>query len=260
MDISKVKAVVFSGAGTTRLVVDHLGKETGLPFEVFDVTPQGAAVPQFEAGDLAVFAVPAFGGRVPAPALERVGACAGCDTPTVLVVTYGNRAVDDTFLELADTVDAHGFVPVAGAAVVAHHSLMTNVAEGRPDEQDLALVSRVAHEVTEKLAAASDARAAALGDIPGKRPYTEYNGVPFHVKADAGKCTACGTCVSQCPVGAIDASDPTKTDFDLCVTCMRCAAVCPAGARSLTGGPALKAARAMFAKACGKRQESYELA
>lgn len=58
----------------------------------------------------------------------------------MLVVSYGNRAVDDTFLEMADVLAEGGFVPVALGSFVAHHSLMTNVAVGRPDADDLAAV------------------------------------------------------------------------------------------------------------------------
>ena len=158
MRIAAVKALYFTGAGTTRLVAERLAERCGLPAEMADVTPRGAVPPAFGEHDLAVFAVPSYGGRVPVPMLERIARCEGRDTPAVLLVTYGNRAIDDTLLELADAVRERGFVPVGAAAVVAHHSLMTNVAEGRPDEKDLAVVDELARVALARLFATPDAR------------------------------------------------------------------------------------------------------
>lgn len=129
MDITACVVSYFTGAGTTRAVSERFAaavEAAGVPARAADITPHGAEVPAFGPGDLAVFAVPSYGGRVPAPALERLARCEGDDTPAVLVVTFGNRAVDDTFLELADAVRARGFVPVALGAIVAHHSVTYN--------------------------------------------------------------------------------------------------------------------------------------
>lgn len=68
-----------------------------------------------------------------------------------------------------------------------------------------------------------------------------------------------GACVVQCPVGAIDAEDPTATDADACISCMRCVEACPRVARKIGGGLALSAARKAFAVKCAKRQKSYQL-
>lgn len=257
MRIAAVKALYFTGAGTTRLVTERLAERCGLPAEAADVTPRGAVPPAFGEHDLAVFAVPSYGGRVPAPMLERIACCAGRDTPAVLLVTYGNRAIDDTLLELADAVRERGFVPVGAAAVVAHHSLMTNVAEDRPDEKDLAVVDELARVALARLSAAPDARSAELSDVPGGRPYREFGGVPFHPETDATRCVSCGACAEQCPTGAIDPDEPARTEVGRCVSCFRCVVACATGARRIGGGPALAAARAAFAVKCARRQESY---
>ena len=257
MDVSRVRALAFSGAGTTLAVAERFACACGVSHEVADVTPLGARVPAFEPGDLAVFAAPSYGGRVPTPMAERTSRCAGSDTPAVLLVTYGNRAVDDTFLELAGLVRERGFVPVAVGAVVAHHSLMVNVAEGRPDEKDLGAVDSLAHGVMARLSAVADVRTAELADVPGSLPYRDFGGVPFRPETDPAACTSCGTCATQCPTGAIVAADPRETNAELCVSCMRCVAACPAGARRIGGGAALAAARAAFAVRCAARQESY---
>ncbi|NLA15692.1 MAG: 4Fe-4S binding protein [Bacteroidales bacterium] len=43
-------------------------------------------------------------------------------------------------------------------------------------------------------------------------------------------CTACGTCIDECPVDAISAGDIYVIDADECIDCGACAAVCPVGA------------------------------
>ena len=42
------------------------------------------------------------------------------------------------------------------------------------------------------------------------------------------KCTACGTCVSECPVEAISAGDPIYIiDAEKCIDCGACVSACP---------------------------------
>ena len=45
-------------------------------------------------------------------------------------------------------------------------------------------------------------------------------------------CAACGTCMPECPVGAISEGDIYKIDQNACVNCGTCADVCPMGAIS----------------------------
>jgi len=40
-------------------------------------------------------------------------------------------------------------------------------------------------------------------------------------------CVACGTCIDECPVGAISEGDIYVIDPDQCVSCGTCAAACP---------------------------------
>ena len=43
-------------------------------------------------------------------------------------------------------------------------------------------------------------------------------------------CAACGTCLPECPVGAISEGDIYKIDPDACIDCGTCADACPMGA------------------------------
>ncbi|MBE6336587.1 MAG: 4Fe-4S dicluster domain-containing protein [Lentimicrobiaceae bacterium] len=40
-------------------------------------------------------------------------------------------------------------------------------------------------------------------------------------------CVACGTCIDECPVGAISEGDIYVIDPDTCVGCGSCAGACP---------------------------------
>ena len=45
-------------------------------------------------------------------------------------------------------------------------------------------------------------------------------------------CVACGTCLSECPAGAISEGDIYKIDPAVCIDCGTCADACPMGAIS----------------------------
>jgi Fe-S-cluster-containing hydrogenase component 2 len=47
------------------------------------------------------------------------------------------------------------------------------------------------------------------------------------------ECVSCGTCVGECPTGAISEGDSHyEINADECVDCGTCAAACPTGAIS----------------------------
>ena len=46
-------------------------------------------------------------------------------------------------------------------------------------------------------------------------------------------CIACGTCIDECPMGAISEGEHYSIDPDICTECGTCESVCPSGAISL---------------------------
>lgn len=92
-----------------------------------------------------------FGGRVPAPAVERLSQMKANGAKAILVCVYGNRAYEDTLVELEDTAKQAGFRVIAGVAAVAEHSIVRQFAAGRPDEQDKAQLCQFAQEIQKKL-------------------------------------------------------------------------------------------------------------
>ncbi|WP_295580394.1 4Fe-4S binding protein [uncultured Oscillibacter sp.] len=203
-----------------------------------------------EAGDLCLVSVPSYGGRVPPVAVERIGRLHGGGARTLIAVVYGNRAYEDTLLELRDTLSRQGFAVAAAVAAVAEHSIMHQFGAGRPDSRDAAELERFARQ----------AKAALLDPgakeppLPGSRPYQAFGGLPLRPRANR-RCTGCGLCARACPTGAIPAEAPASTDAAKCITCMRCVQLCPNGARSLPGLP-LRLAAWKMKKACGGRKEN----
>ena len=51
-------------------------------------------------------------------------------------------------------------------------------------------------------------------------------------KINPDVCAACGTCINECPVGAISEGDVYSINPDECASCGTCASVCPMGAIS----------------------------
>ncbi len=51
-------------------------------------------------------------------------------------------------------------------------------------------------------------------------------------KIDPDACVACGSCIDECPLGAISAGDVYTIDPDTCADCGTCVDACPNGAIS----------------------------
>lgn len=246
----KLCKIVFSPTGGTKKVADRVA--SGLEGDTSTVDLSDPEL-DFEAaqlaqGDVAVIAVPSFGGRVPAVAAERLSKVRGNGARAVLVCVYGNRAYEDTLVELEDLARQAGFEVVAAIAAVAEHSIARQFATGRPDAQDVAQLAGFAEQIQRKLSAADCSTPA----ISGNRPYKNAGGAAMVPKATQA-CVACGVCVAGCPVQAISAHDPKSVDKKACISCMRCVAVCAQGARTVSS-VMLGAASLMLKKACSERK------
>ena len=245
----------FSPTGGTRKAAEIIGRALDPQATEIDLsTPKSVVTPlDLSHVEVLLAAVPVYGGRVPAIALERLKRITGHDTPAIPVVVYGNRDYDDALLELKTALEANGFRPVAGVASIAKHSIMRVYATGRPDEADEHLLRQFAARIADKLDAVKSGTAPAPIEVKGNPQYKPYNGVPLKPHASRA-CNRCGTCAALCPAGAIPLDDPSKTDTSKCISCMRCIAVCPQQARKVSKLKVALSIR-MLKKACESRKE-----
>ncbi len=241
--------LIFSPTGGTKRAADLLSKHLGEIVRVVDLT--GAALQSVDLDDdaLAVIAVPSFGGRVPALAAGRLAKVRGNGARCVIMCVYGNRAYEDTLVELEDLAKQSGFQVIAAVAAVAEHSIMRQYAAGRPDGQDRDELKGFAEKILEKIKGEA---CPPVGALPGNRPYKKAGGAGMVPKADKS-CTGCGLCAKSCPAQAISADRIKTADPKLCISCMRCVAQCPQSARKINGAMVAAAALAMK-KVCSVRK------
>ena len=247
----KLYDIVFSPTGGTKKVADYLTGALEGDVTTVDLTDskQDFHAVSLTKEDVAIISVPSYGGRVPAVAVERLGMVHGNGAQAVLVCVYGNRAYEDTLVELEDAAKQAGFQVIAAVAAIAEHSIARQFAAGRPDALDKAELCDFAKQIQHKLSAADTSEPL----LPGNRPYKKAGGAGMVPKATKD-CTNCGVCASECPVQAIDKDNPKKVDEKACISCMRCIAVCPQGARKLN--PVMpSAASMMLKKVCSDRKE-----
>lgn len=246
-----VYAVYFSPTNSTEKIVKLLAYEFGEYQEIDLSKRENNYHKTFEQDDICIVGVPSYGGRVPDVALDRMKEFQGNHAKAVLVVTYGNRAYDDTVKELEEYMEKKGFSSVAAIAAVAEHSIMRQFATGRPDEADKQELVQFAKKIQDKL---KNNTTFEKLELPGNDLYREYKGVPL--KPKAGKeCTSCGLCAKLCPVGAIPLDNPQKTNNDLCISCMRCISICPHNARKLNS-LMLKVASKKMEAACSEKKKN----
>ena len=230
----KIFEISFSPTGGTQKVADILvngfRKETAclVDVEIVDLMKADADFSSINItkDDLCVIAVPAYGGRIPAPTVPRISAIKGNGAKAVLVAVFGNRVIDETLLELQDVTAAAGFKPIAGIEAVAEHSLARMYGAGRPDVDDTKELESFARQISKNI----NILDATDLTLPGTRPFKEFKGSA--AKPSVHKiCTSCGLCASQCPVKAIPKDAPDTTDKSICLACMRCVTICPNQAR-----------------------------
>lgn len=250
----KYVQVVFSPTGGTQKVADAVIEGWGNDIDRVDLSDAKIDFSKivFEESDVVLVAVPSYGGRVPELAAKRFKQIHGGHARCVVICVYGNRAYEDTLVELEDIAEECGFCVIAAIAAVAEHSIMHQYAAGRPDARDIRGLHDFAKKILEKLKN-SDATSH-IPEVPGDRPYKKAGGVGLVPKADK-KCVDCGSCAEACPAQAISKDDIRTADAGKCISCMRCVVRCPRSARKVNGAMVSVAALAIK-KACSEKKEN----
>ena len=243
--------MVFSPTGGTEKVSGLVAGALDGNTVAVDLTDSGQnfRVVSMTKDDVAVISVPSYAGRVPAVVVDRLGMVRGNGARAVLVCVYGNRAFEDTLVELEDVAKRAGFRVVAAVAAIAEHSVARQFAAGRPDAQDVSQLAEFAQRIRQKLLDGDMSEPS----IPGNRPYKQAGGHSMVPQATED-CVSCGACAALCPVRAIDKDDPSQVNGDVCISSIRCVAVCPRGARK-PNPAALAAVTKMLSRVCVERKE-----
>ncbi len=158
---------------------------------------------------------------------------------SVPFVTWGAVTSGIALEEMASALQRKGLPPVAGASVVAQHSLMRQcehpLGEGRPGSRDDSLIEELVSEASSRMR--SEPPQTAALDVFRYQPDAARDQMrqlsldaarqalpPKQLKKD--RCTSCGLCAQECPVDAITC-DPYPSFGRSCILCYTCVHVCP---------------------------------
>ena len=135
--------------------------------------------------------------------------------------------------ELSVTLKKNDFHLVAAAAFACRHAFTDELAFGRPDTADETELKDFAKNAACKIRESEGVPLAP--EIPGDSDAPYYipkgvDGQPVQFlkakpQTDLSKCTNCGACARQCPMGAIDLKNVANTP-GTCIKCQRCVRIC----------------------------------
>lgn len=262
MKIIKIYCAYFSPGDTTKKVVTGIADSfKDYPVENINLTDFDTRQRHYEfhENDLLIIGVPAYAGRVPAPVIEALSDFHAVNTPVVLVATYGNRAIDDTLMELKKVTFQQGFIPAAAASFVCQHTFLSDCALGRPNADDMAVAKEFGDKLRERLRLAVTYDMKDL-DVPGTYPYSRppMGIFPFEVQTNE-YCIYCMLCSGVCPVHAISFSNPFDINHTKCLRCGSCIRICPAQAKSFTKEPFAALQEKLRAFADAKNEPWYTI-
>ncbi len=268
MKIERVHAVYFSATGNTRrittVLANALAESFEVPLEVCDFTLPAAREEKYEfaAGDLVVFGMPTYAGKLPNKLLEFVKTgFSGGGALAVPVVTFGNRSFDNSLAELCACLEADGFHTVGAGAFACRHAFTDALAGVRPDSDDMAELAKLGSAVVGRIVKLTDYPAPVTVDGDAGAPYYRPLGLDGEPKVflkakpktDLDKCIHCGVCASLCPMGSINPDDVSEVT-GVCIKCHSCVRSCPVGAKYFDD-PAFLSHRAMLERDYTRRAE-----
>ncbi len=248
MNIKSVHAIYFSPAYTTKKLVSAIAYGICENVIDYDISLRTKRKLNLSKNDVVVIGVPSFSGRVPKLAKQYISEILGNGASAIIICTYGNRAYEDTLIELKAICIGCDFNVISAAAFISRHSIFPNIAANRPNLEDLEKAKDFGRKSAHSLFKKQEI------NIRGNQPYREIKPIPLKPKVSS-KCDLCGTCITLCPVSAISRKNPKKTNKQTCISCTRCIEICPRKARHFSG-IIYRIAKSQFAKKYNTRKEN----
>ena len=243
MNPTKIKLVYFSPTGTTKTVLENIAQGIGLKLtEIVNITQPATRQNPLDAAnnELLIVGVPVYMGRIPAFVANWLHGIRAENTPAIGVVVYGNRAYENSLLELTDILSKCGCKIMAGAAFIGEHSFSSAdlpSSVGRPDLADRELAETFGRRIKNMLQVSSSINEFSGLEIPGERPYGGVTNL-WHIDFIEvnNQCDQCGICAANCPTGAIDFENSSIINKEKCTLCCACIKQCPKRAKSMKLG------------------------
>lgn len=244
MNINRVYALYFSPAGMTRkltaTLANALAESFAVPMETVDITLPAAReeTHAFAAGDLVVCGSPTYAGKLPNKLLPYwKESLSGNGALAVALVTFGNRAFDNSLAELAACLADGGFHTVGAGAFACRHVFSETLAAERPDKDDFAELAKLGAAVATRVAKANEIPTPPAVPGDAAAPYYVPKGLDGEPKnflkakpKTSDACIQCGVCAALCPMGSIDPDDVSNV-AGVCIKCHACVRECPMGAK-----------------------------
>lgn len=233
MNIKRIISIYFSPNGSTKKIVNNIANKLSNDVLEIDLTELESRDKKriFNEDDLVVIGFPVYADRLPSISKEIFNNLRGNNTPSVTIVSYGNRDYGDALLELKENLEKINIKVISAAAVIGEHCLNHNVAKSRPDKDDLDILYKFTKDIKDKILTITDINEINSIKIKGNHPYHPLKKQPTPI--GDSKCIQCGLCEKNCPVNAIDKIDYRKTNSDICIFCGKCMNVCPTNARDI---------------------------
>ena len=241
--IERIVVAFFSPHGNTQKVANQIAfyfsEKLSVPitFDNFTLPQNRKTERHFSENDFVIFASPTYAGKLPNKILPDMKLLFKANaTPTLALVTFGNRAFDNSLAELNSVLTENGFI-VLGALAFASKHAFAEIGNAHPTANDEQVRIDICDAVLEKLQNDTLSPAQNITGDAAAPYYTplQLSGEPAKfLKAkpltDELKCDHCGVCASLCPTGAISRENESDVP-GICIKCQSCVTHCHTGAK-----------------------------
>lgn len=246
-----IVALYFSPTKNTEKCVKALADGlssvlTGGDYFAIDITPRDArrGVYDFGPEDIVIVGMPVYAGRIPNKISPFItDSIYGDGSLAIPLVTYGNRAYDDSLKELATILYDNGCDITGSVAALGEHSFSEKLATGRPDAKDLEDIKNYGINLGKSLLKGNH-KLINVSSLPGRELESSEYYVPLKkegtpakflkamVETDLSKCTGCKACKEACPMD--NYRNSLSAPEGICIKCQGCIKACPEHAKRFT--------------------------